>query len=544
MSIASLATVFALAASGMAADYYVNDTTGLDENPGTAALPFKTAAKALEQADVTQVFFQTDMNLGTPSASPTKTDCAVVVPASKGTITFAGDNNSTKTITGRFFIQEGNNVTLENLAVQYAPEASTDFGADRGVVVTEGKNVKLTLNSVSVTQNGKGDVLYLGAGNRNNDCTGTEVTSNDSVITTNEAADYCSQAVTLRGANVKLTLNTTYVSCPENASHPFGISLQGDNDTFEMNSSIVLASRAYAMCIEKNGTNVTIAQNSYVKGWAAVNYLIAVASGVLNVSDSTLVGVNKSYQGYSNSYATVIFEKDATGYAKGLTATFTNSKIMTEAGSYKTLGLLYDAAAATENSIIFEDCVFENNSNVADPTFEYVAPSIISPSGNVVYKSTSADKNIETEAKTVTLTGNNEVLVFGTGVGTGLAIEADGAASGATITAQMTDKTQTPPPTFFKHQENLQQVAYKISGENVGTAFVGTLTIGLPSVENVNALYRVFDDTVEEFSVANNKLSVNTATKTVTATGVTGFSTWYVGNTTAVPVSMSTFSLE
>ena len=47
LSIASLATVFALAASGMAADYYVNDTTGLDENPGTAALPFKTAAKAL-----------------------------------------------------------------------------------------------------------------------------------------------------------------------------------------------------------------------------------------------------------------------------------------------------------------------------------------------------------------------------------------------------------------------------------------------------------------------------------------------------------------
>ncbi|MDD4280330.1 MAG: hypothetical protein PHX74_11425, partial [Candidatus Sumerlaeales bacterium] len=124
-----------------------------------------------------------------------------------------------------------------------------------------------------------------------------------------------------------------------------------------------------------------------------------------------------------------------------------------------------------------------------------------------------------------------------------LTMDITGVAAGATITVQClgADKFSAPNPPF-KHAENLYKEKLVITGtglEGLNATLTWTLDSGLYA--NGTAPDKVYR--VSEGAIAS-EYDVIVSDETVTVSGVTGFSDWYAGESTAVPVTLSGLELE
>ena len=99
------------------------------------------------------------------------------------------------------------------------------------------------------------------------------------------------------------------------------------------------------------------------------------------------------------------------------------------------------------------------------------------------------------------------------------------------------------PPDTFKHQEYLYPEAVVITNTGLGT-FTASLDWELDAAKipatGIDKAFRVDSTTGEILETLNATVSGGRAM----INGISGFSTWYLGTTTAVPVTMSGFELE
>lgn len=156
-------------------------------------------------------------------------------------------------------------------------------------------------------------------------------------------------------------------TCPDN-SDTRGISFDNDAD----NVSLLLnncridndgTSRTSVIHYAINGVNgadnvtLTIENSTYVRGWAAIN--MHGNNGIINVKDSTLVGIN-DYSGYSNSFSTIVFDASQPWYpsntATNNAITITNSVIVAKENSeQKQRWISFQYGAGDNNAYVSVD---------------------------------------------------------------------------------------------------------------------------------------------------------------------------------------------
>ena len=124
-----------------------------------------------------------------------------------------------------------------------------------------------------------------------------------------------------------------------------------------------------------------------------------------------------------------------------------------------------------------------------------------------------------------------------------LTMDITGVAAGATITVQCLKAAEfSAPNPPFKHAENLYKEKLAITGtglEGLNATLTWNLDSGLYAEGTApDKVYRVSEGAIA------NEYAVTASDNAVTISGVTGFSDWYAGESTAVPVTLSGLELE
>ena len=371
-----------VSATGWSSSYYVS-VSGSDSADGSSGAPFATVGKALSMADVSEVLLQTDITLGNQATS--KDDKATVIVSGK-TVTIGSADATAKNYTGRFVVYGGvdaanaTSVTLENLNVSYA---TTDlFGNYRGVVLTDGSNVELTMNHVNIATASKTDCLFIGrnAGSvaMNTVLSNIAVNLNNSKIDNTCAVGGSAQAVTLRSQGITFNVNGSEIHT-DNAHQAYTVAVQGTGTKVNIKDSLITASYpSYPLSVVASNVEAVV-DNSKVSGYCAIRYGgLTVNGGTLEVKNgSVLEADNPRFNGTQDCFSALVYEE----LANNCTATITDSTVCTTAVSYKNVSLIDDRNRT--NNVTVVNSVLAPQASVESQVFQSTLSGNVSVAYNV-----------------------------------------------------------------------------------------------------------------------------------------------------------------